>query len=355
MTDSAPAVATAAKRPSKARLVVMIVLGLAVMVGIFALLLPQASSYEEALEELKDFPAGWLVALVAAGVLNIGLYPLTVLVAVPGLGYWHGFVERQGGFVVSNVVPGGGAIAVGTQYGILARYGVGPSLAAAAVSADAIWTYLLTLGSPAVAVLLLVIEGRSAAAYTTTAVVGMLIVIVSVVAIAAILRSDGGARWVGRFAERLVAPVLRRLHRHVPDLPEALVAFRLRAHDLVAARWPALTVTNAVAQLTPFLVLVCALAGLGAIPDQVSLIETFAAYSIALILTSFPITPGGLGTVDAALVGLLSAFGAPGSVAVAADLVWRLVWFLPQLLVGAVALGVYALERRRHPQPASSP
>ena len=36
----------------------------------------------------------------------------------------HAFIQRQSGFLVSNVIPGGGAFAVGTQYAILARYGV---------------------------------------------------------------------------------------------------------------------------------------------------------------------------------------------------------------------------------------
>ncbi len=61
----------------------------------------------------------------------------------------------------------------------------------------------------------------------------------------------------------------------------------------------------------------------------------------------FPLTPGGLGTVDAALVALLVGFGADSSTALAADLIWRLVWFLPQLLVGLVAMGIYRWDRRR--------
>ena len=73
----------------------------------------------------------------------------------------------------------------------------------------------------------------------------------------------------------------------------------------------------------------------------------FAAYAIALLLTSFPITPGGLGTVDAALVLLLTQFGATSTTAIAADLIWRLVWFLPQLLAGLVSLGIFSLDRRR--------
>ena len=340
-----------AKPRSKRSLIITSVVGLIVMAGVFLLLFPKASSYGEAIAQIQNFSTGWLIALGVAGLLNIVLYPLTVLVAVPGLKYRHGFIQRQSGFLISNIIPGGGAFAVGTQYAILARYGVQASVAAAAVSADAIWTYLLTLGFPAFAVILLVIEGRSTAGYTTLAAVGAAAVVVSVIAIVMILRSDSGAERVGRFAQRLIAPVFTRLHKDAPDVVTGLVDFRGHAYGLVRRRWLALTVTNTIAQLTPFVVLLCAMAGLGAFPKPVTLVELFAAYSIALVLTSFPITPGGLGTVDAALVGLLVAFGADSSTAVAADLIWRLVWFLPQLLVGLVTMVIYLIGRRHSVAP----
>ena len=101
------------------------------------------------------------------------------------------------------------------------------------------------------------------------------------------------------------------------------------------------------AQMAPLLVLWAALEGLGVTRTELSLVELFAAFSVALVLTAFPITPGGLGTVDAALIALLIAFGVDSSTAVAADLLWRLVWFMPQLLVGALAVAKYGWDRRQ--------
>lgn len=334
-------------RPSRKRTIITFVIGLVVMVAIFAFLFPQLSNYEQALSKVADLPPLWIAILALAGLLNIALYPLTAIAAIPKLGYRAAFVNRQAGFLVSNVIPGGGAIAVGTQYSILARYGVSNALAAAAVSADAVWTYLLTLGFPAVAVALLVVEGRSTAGYTTAAAIGLAIVIISVIAISVILRSEEGAHRVARLIQRPINAILHLFKRPAPDIDAMLLAFHGHASIMVATRWRQLTVTNLAAQGAPLLVLWAALAGLGAYPQPLTLIEIFAAYSIALLLTSFPITPGGLGTVDAALVGLLVAFGTDSSIAIAADLIWRLVWFLPQLLVGLVAFGIYWWDRRR--------
>jgi uncharacterized membrane protein YbhN (UPF0104 family) len=54
-----------------------------------------------------------------------------------------------------------------------------------------------------------------------------------------------------------------------------------------------------------------------------------------------------LGTVDLALVALLKSFGAPGEIAVAADVLWRVVWFLPQILAGVVSMIVFFFIQRR--------
>ncbi|MDE0975490.1 MAG: flippase-like domain-containing protein [Candidatus Nanopelagicales bacterium] len=92
---------------------------------------------------------------------------------------------------------------------------------------------------------------------------------------------------------------------------------------------------------------------MGVTRAELSLVELFAAFSVALVLTAFPITPGGIGTVDAALIALLIAFGVDSSTAVAADLLWRSVWFLPQLLVGALAVAKVGWDRRQDRHVAS--
>lgn len=245
------------------RLVVSGLIGLVIVIAVITVLLPKASTYEAALDEMTTIPREWLVALVVACLLNIGLYPLTVLVAVPGLRYRHGFLERQAGFLVSNTLPGGGAIAVGTQYAILNQYRVAPALAVAAVSADAVWTFLLTLGMPAIGVVLLVLEGRQNPQLTTMAILGMTALVLCLAVIIAALRSEASARRVGGSGQLLTDPVMRRLHRGPLDVRGATVHFYATAHELVRTRWLALTVTNMVAQATPLLVLFCALAGVG--------------------------------------------------------------------------------------------
>lgn len=318
-----------------------------VLVAVFAFLFPKFADYGEAVDQIAGMAPQWIVLLVLASIVNIVIYPFTEIAAIPGLSYRAAFMSRQAAFTISNVVPGGGAVAVATQYSILAGYRVPAAKAAAAVSADGAWTYLITLAAPSLALGLLLIEGDSVAGFRLAAVVGLVVVAASVIAISVVLRSEAGARRLAGWLQGPTNRMFALLHRRPPDVTGPVLQFHENAAEMVGERWRSLTVTNVAAQLAPILVLGAALAGLGVLPTPVTPIECFAAYSIALLLTMFPLTPGGLGTVDAALVALLVGFGADSSVALAADLVWRLVWFLPQLLVGLIALGVYRWDRRR--------
>jgi Predicted integral membrane protein len=51
-----------------------------------------------------------------------------------------------------------------------------------------------------------------------------------------------------------------------------------------------------------------------------------------------PITPGGVGTVDAFMIAILTGNGTADGAATAADLVWRASSFVPQIAIGVIAL-----------------
>jgi uncharacterized protein (TIRG00374 family) len=66
-------------------------------------------------------------------------------------------------------------------------------------------------------------------------------------------------------------------------------------------------------------------------------IELFAAYGIANVLGAIPITPGGLGVIEASAATLLVSFGVTRNIATLAVLGWRLVNFWLPIPVGGVA------------------
>ncbi len=72
------------------------------------------------------------------------------------------------------------------------------------------------------------------------------------------------------------------------------------------------------------------------------------AYGATAVLGMIPITPGGLGFVEAGLTALLHVAGVPLNRAVLAVLAYRLVSFWLPILAGVV---VYGVSRARHGDP----
>jgi uncharacterized protein (TIRG00374 family) len=354
MTDQAISPDAATPPKSWARTwvpkIILIVLGLIAAYLIFTVLIPQFGSFEQGWQAALSIPREWLIVIVIGAIASIAVYPLTAPAAIPGLGYKPAFLDRQSGFAISTGVPwGGGAIAVGVQYGILSRYNVPQRKAAAAVAADAVWTYLMTFGAPALALIaLFAIERRTVEGqFEIIAVIAAVAFLISVIFIAIILRSEAGARRIGTVAQRIVGIAFRIVHKGPPNMVESVVGFHDTAAEMVATRWKQLTITNALAQFTPFVVLIGALYGTGALDGDLTVLEAFVAFSVALLLAAVPIAPGGLGTVDAALIGLLMYFGADAAQATAADIMWRAFAFFPQMIIGFGALGYFLLDRKR--------
>ena len=66
--------------------------------------------------------------------------------------------------------------------------------------------------------------------------------------------------------------------------------------------------------------------------------EAFLAWAIGRVITSLPLTPGGIGVVELGMIGTLVGFGASNSHVVAAVLLYRGLIVLPTLVIGLIAL-----------------
>ena len=93
-----------------------------------------------------------------------------------------------------------------------------------------------------------------------------------------------------------------------------------------------------------YLALLAAVAAVGADPRP-SLIVV--AYVSSVVLALIPITPGGLGFVEAGLTGVLTLAGIPANEAVLATLLYRLAEYWIPMLAGPFAYVVFRITRRR--------
>ena len=225
---------------------------------------------------------------------------------------------------------------------MLRRWGFTVEQVTVGTAATTVWNAFANVVFAVAAVGFLAAGGESHPLLTTTALIGAAAVAVAIALFAVGLQDDGKARLVGGLAQRLWNGIRRLLHRRpVQGWDEALVGFRREAVGLLRRRWLALTAATLAGHLTVFLVLLVALRAVGVSSAEVSLAEAFAAWALIRIITTVPITPGGIGVVELGLTGALVSFGGQRAGVVAAVLLYRVLTYVPPIAAGGVCLLVW--------------
>lgn len=337
-TDNAPQAPAATLDKKKS--IILGIVGLVFIVLIFWKVIPTIGSYSDAWESLQNMGWGSVSLIVIAVLVYLGVYGFTFMVAVPGLRFWQGQQVNQAAFAISNGVPGGGAVGLAVQYGMLTSYGTSPAATTAAITAVGLWGTFITLGFPIIGVLALIAGGGGGSAYLTVALVGLGVLAAGVIMLVLVIRSEHLARRLGRWGNAIIRPMSRRVKKlQGVDLVPAIVHFRESIHDVVVRRWALLTLAQSAIFVTQFLILYMALRGVeGWDQAGTPILIAFGAFAISQVGLMIPITPGGVGTVDAFMIAILTGNGTADGAATAADLVWRASSFVPQIAIGVIAL-----------------
>jgi putative heme transporter len=326
---------------------------IAVVVATFVFILPKIADYRDVWGVVKGLSWKDIALLVGATILNLVTFAPPWMAALPGLRFLPALTVTQASTAATYLAPGGPAVGVGLSAAMLLAWGFHADQVALAVTLTGIWNQLAILGFPALAFALLTLTGGNEAALQTIATIGLAAFVVVAAAFAAALASSQMARRVGDLAARVVNRLLRVVRRGpVGWNGESFVRFRHEAIGLLRRRWHILTLATLAGQLSVFLVLLASLRALGVGPGEVSVIEAFAGWSLARVLGSIPITPGGLGIVELGLTTVLVGFGGNNAEVVAAVLVYRFLTIVPTLALGAAAGATW---RRRRPVGVAEP
>jgi uncharacterized protein (TIRG00374 family) len=330
-------------------------IGLAIVVGTFAFVLPRIANYGDVWRVIRDLSWQQVMLLVGATVLNLATYAPPWQAALPGLGFTRAFFMTQASTASTYIAPGGAAVGIALSYAMLRRWGFRGTDVALAVAVTGVWNQFVLLGFPVIALALLTLTGEQNALLQTVAVIALIIFVIAAGAFTAGLSFRGIARWLGDLAARVVSWGLRLIRRGpVKWTGESLVAFRNQAVALLGRRWHVITLATLAGQLTVFLLFLVCLRVLDVSAGEVSLIEAFAAWSLVRLLGSLPITPGGIGIVEVGLTSALVGFGGQNAEVVAAVLVYRTLTMVPTLVLGLVTAAVWRrLEKPSEPVAAA--
>jgi putative heme transporter len=324
-------------------------LGIALAAVVFAEIVPRIASYGSVAHQLATLSLAWGLALAATTLVDILTTPLPWQAVIPKLPFLPALAFTQASTALTTVLPGGAPLGMALSFAFLRRLRVDSGQAGFAVALTGIWSQVMILVYPLVGSILVFATGTlstsTAVIAAVSAAAGVLIVGLAVAA----LRSEGAARWLGDFAARVGAWVTGLFHRAPPGWSgEALV--KIRAERLVSLqqRWPRLTVATLANQLSAFLVFELCLRAVGISLTDLPLSEAFLGWAIGRVITSLPLTPGGIGVVELGMIGTLVGFGASHAHVVAAVLLYRALVVLPTLAIGLVFL---PLLRRLAPEP----
>jgi uncharacterized protein (TIRG00374 family) len=287
----------------------------------------------DAWPQVIDIEPYWFVAMVAAQLGSwAGLWLLQRL-AVDAHSWWPVVTSNLASGALGRVVPGGAAAAGAMQFRMLVQAGVPASLAGLGIGVAGIvvlaaLTALPVLALPPILLGLAVPEKLSHAAF------GGVALFLALIGVGALLMSgDRPVLWVGRVTQRIG----RRVRRHKPpaeDLPERFRAQRNLVRRAFGSRWWEAVAGAAARWVLDYVTLLTALAAVGQHPRPSLVLLAFCA---AQLLAQIPITPGGLGVVEAGLTGTLALIGVPAGAAAVATLAYRLVSYWLALPLGGAA------------------
>lgn len=309
---------------------------LALVIVIFWYILRQFADLSEVWAAIQSLTGLEIAALVVATLWNLITYWIVVVIATPGLTFPQAMVLTQSTTAVSNTVPAGGAVGIGLTYTMLSSWGFSKSRSTLSIMVTGVWNNFVKLGMPVLALAILLLQGKSGGGRTVAALAGLGGLVAAIVVFALILRSEDFATRAGLVGERWMSS-LRGLVRKGPvhgwDI--AVTKFRGRIIGLVRQRWIALTVSTLVGHLSLFAVLLISLRAMGVSDDEVGWAEVLATFAFARLLTAIPLTPGGVGVVELALIAGLTAAGGDDAETVAAVLIFRLLTYVFPIAFGA--------------------
>lgn len=288
-----------------------------------------------------------LMALLETGAF-MSLWALT-RIAAPGISWFVAATSQLASNAAVKVIPGGVVAGGAFYFQMLAVSGVPMGTALAALAAVGILSNLVLLALPAVALVIALVTVPIPDGMLPVAIAGTILFIAMFSATVIVVRFDRPLYAVGWVVQRVVAWAARLFKKDWSLTADEIIARRDEVVAALGKRWQKALGVAVSNWLLDYATLVVALVAVGADPNPSLILLAFAG---AAVLGMIPITPGGLGFVEAGLVGMLTLAGIPAGDALLATLAYRLFQFWLPIPAGLVA---YVLFRRRYGKPSELP
>jgi uncharacterized protein (TIRG00374 family) len=286
-------------------------------------------------EQIQQLSPAWLAAMAGLQAAALACVWALQRVSIPGSRWQPIIAAHLTSNALAKIVPGGSPMASALQYRMLVAAGLTPAAIVSGLTAASLLVFAVMLALPLLAIPS-ILRGGVQHDLLNAAVVGLIVFVLLFALGAVLLTTDRLLLWVGRTVQR-IRNRLRRRAAPLEQLPQRLIGERDRIIDTLGPRWKRALAAALARWGFDFGCLLAALKALDALgrPGLVLL-----AFCSAQLLSQIPVTPGGLGFVEAGLTATLALAGVPAGAAVVATFAYRLFAYWLQLPFGLLGLGL---------------
>jgi uncharacterized protein (TIRG00374 family) len=287
------------------------------------------------------FPAWFVPIFLLEAIAFVCIWQL-IRVALNTDAWFDVGTSQLAGNALSRALPGGAATGGALQIRMLARAEYPVATTTTALTAVGLLSTAVLFVLPVLALPAVVFGLAVNSELVRGAVFAVVVAVFLLGGSSVLLLSDGVVRRIGRAIDW----VLHQVRPKRPE-PKSMADRLLESRNLVrgslSASWKVAVPAAFGNQFFDYLALETSLLAVGA---EVNLFLVLLAYVAAAVLAMIPITPGGLGFVEAGLTGVLALAGVTPEHAVLATLLYRLFSYWLPLPAGLVASIMFG---RRHP------
>jgi uncharacterized protein (TIRG00374 family) len=341
----AAAIKAAQSRPLTWKTVVKRATVLAVAGAAIYLVLPKLTQVLASWPRLSTLNPIWFTAAFAAELLSFTCNFALQRLALQTKGWFAVVTAGLAGNAVTDSLPGGDAAGAAIQFGMLTAAGFDTDTAVGGLTAFSLLGVGGLLALPILALPAMLAGAPVSPGLVHTALLGIAGFVLFAIFGVVLLRADWPLTAVGRAVQGLRNWITRGHRPPLTGLAGRLLAERDTIRTVLGEKWWQAVLLTAGRLGFDFGCLLCVLRATGAHPRP-SLV--LLAYSATGIIALLPITPGGLGIVEASLSGLLILAGVHAGDAVLATLAYRVASYWLPLLAGPPA---YLLFRHRYGTP----
>jgi len=341
----AAAIDAAQARPLTWRTLVKRALVVAAAGAAIYLALPKLIAVLGAWPRLSTLNPIWFTVALAAELASFTCNFALQRLALRTRGWFAVVTAGLAGNAVTDTLPGGDAAGAAVQFSMLTTAGFDTDTAVGGLTAFSLLGVGGLLALPLFALPAIVGGAPASPGLIHTALLGLTGFVLYAIFGVIVLRTDRPLAALGRAAQNARNRITRGRRPPLTGLDTRLLAERDTIRTVLGSKWWQAAVLTAGRLGFDYGCLLAALRATGAGPRP-SLV--LLAYAAANIIALFPLTPGGLGIVEASLSGLLVLAGVRPGYAFLATLAYRVASYWLPLLAGPPA---YLLFRHRYGRP----